>query len=106
MKSWLWLCILPLIAASVSGAAAQGLEARGKALLTRMCAQCHAVGKTGDSPHIGAPRFRVLGNRYDIGELTDRMTERLVSTHPDMPDFQFSTEDARAVRAYLYSIQE
>jgi hypothetical protein len=33
------------------------------------------------------------------------MTERLVSTHPDMPDFQFSREDAKAVRAYLYSIQ-
>jgi mono/diheme cytochrome c family protein len=78
---------------------------RGKALLTRMCGSCHAVGPTGDSPHAGAPAFRTIGTRYNIAELTDRMTDRLVSIHPDMPDFQFSEQDAKAVRSYLYSIQ-
>ena len=80
-------------------------EDRGKTLLTRLCAGCHAVGRTGESPHRGAPPFRTLGELYDIAELTDRMTDRLVSTHPDMPDFQFSEEDAKAIRSYLYSIQ-
>ena len=80
-------------------------EDRGKVLLTRLCAGCHAVGRTGESPHRGAPPFRTIGERYDIAELTDRMTDRLVSTHPDMPDFQFSEEDAKAIRSYLYSIQ-
>jgi mono/diheme cytochrome c family protein len=78
---------------------------RGKALLTRMCSSCHAVGPTGNSPHPGAPAFRTIGTRYDIAELTDRMTDRLVSIHPDMPDFQFGEQDAKAVRSYLYSIQ-
>jgi mono/diheme cytochrome c family protein len=80
-------------------------EDRGKALLARLCAGCHAVGRSGNSPHRGAPSFRTLGERYDIAELADRMTDRLVSTHPDMPDFQFSEEDAKAIRSYLYSIQ-
>ena len=86
---------------------AQGgvLEDRGRTLLGRLCAGCHAVYKVGASPHRGAPPFRSIGDRYNISELTERMTERLVSTHPDMPDFQFSREDAKAVRAYLYSIQ-
>jgi mono/diheme cytochrome c family protein len=86
-------------------AQANTLEDRGKTLLTRLCARCHAVKTTGRSPHVGAPPFRSIGDRYDISELTERMTDRLVSTHPDMPDFQFSEEDARAVRAYLYAIQ-
>lgn len=30
---------------------------RGKTLLETMCTQCHAVGATGQSPHIGAPPF-------------------------------------------------
>jgi mono/diheme cytochrome c family protein len=80
-------------------------EDRGKALLTRMCSACHAVGPTGDSPHAGAPAFRTIGTRYDIAELTERMTDRLVSIHPDMPDFQLGEQDARAARSYLYSIQ-
>jgi cytochrome c len=86
-------------------AQATTLEDRGKTLLTRLCARCHAVETTGRSPHVGAPPFRSIGDRYDISELTERMTDRLVSTHPDMPDFQFSEEDAKAVRAYLYAIQ-
>jgi hypothetical protein len=42
---------------------------------------------------------------HPVNELTDRKSEHLVSTHPDMPDFQLSVEEAKSVRAYLYSIQ-
>jgi mono/diheme cytochrome c family protein len=97
---------LLLVLGPISAAGAAELENRGKALLSRLCAQCHAIGKAGNSPHVGAPPFRSIGDRYDISELTERMTDRLVSTHPDMPDFRFSVEDAKAVRAYLYSIQQ
>ena len=86
-------------------AAAGVLEYHGKELLTRLCAQFHAIGQEGQSPHLGAPPFRSIGDRYDIRDLTERMTDRLISTHPDMPDFRFSQADAEAVRAYLYSIQ-
>jgi mono/diheme cytochrome c family protein len=79
--------------------------AGGKALLTRMCGNCHAVGPTGDSPHLGAPAFRTIGERYSITELTEKMTEQLISIHPDMPDFRFNEQEAKAIRVYLYSIQ-
>ena len=99
----LWSAFAP---ATLAGPAlADQPEDRGKALLTRMCGSCHAVGATGNSPHPGAPAFRTIGTRYNIAELTDRMTDRLVSIHPDMPDFQFSEQDAKAIRSYLYSIQ-
>jgi cytochrome c len=105
LNIWRWICLLLIAGCQIPTAAAEALEDRGKGLLTRLCAQCHAIGKEGQSPHLGAPPFRSIGDRYDINELTERMSERLVSTHPDMPDFQFSREDAKAVRSYLYSIQ-
>jgi cytochrome c len=99
------ICGLLIAVGLISTAAAGALEDQGRLLLTRLCGQCHAVGKTGASPPFGAPPFRSIGDRYNIAELTDRMTEQLISTHPDMPDFRFSQDDAMAVRAYLYSIQ-
>jgi cytochrome c len=106
MRHWRWTCLLAAALGGTSVAGAGELENRGHALLTRLCARCHAVEKTGTSPHRGAPPFRAIGDRYNIGELTERMTDRLISTHPDMPDFKFSEDDAAAVRAYLYAIQQ
>jgi cytochrome c len=85
--------------------AAPAPKDQGKALLTRMCGNCHAVGPTGDSPHRGAPPFRTISTIYNIAELTERMTEQLISIHPDMPDFRFTEQEATAIRSYLYSIQ-
>ena len=85
--------------------AAPAPKDQGKALLTRMCGNCHAVGPTGDSPHRGAPPFRTIGTLYSITELTETMTEQLISIHPDMPDFHFTEQEAKAIRAYLYAIQ-
>ena len=86
-------------------APAEETKDQGKAWLTRMCGDCHAVGPTGDSPHLGAPAFRTIGERYSITELTEKMAEQLISTHPDTPDFRFTEQGAKAIRGYLYSIQ-
>jgi cytochrome c len=85
--------------------APSALERQGVALAERMCAPCHAIGKTGTSPHAGAPAFRDLGNRVDLDEFPHRLREGVTSGHPDMPTFRFSREDARALTAYLRSIQ-
>src|SRR6266545_6644932 len=63
---------------------------RGEALLERRCASCHAIGRTGTSPHPDAPLFRVLGQRYKIEALEEALAEGLISGHPDMPEFHFS----------------
>jgi Cytochrome C oxidase, cbb3-type, subunit III len=77
----------------------------GRALAERMCSACHAVGRRGKSPHVGAPPFRALDRRVDLDTFTDRLREGLMVDHPDMPTFRFTREDARAFLLYLRSIQ-
>jgi mono/diheme cytochrome c family protein len=81
------------------------LEEHGQALAERMCSACHAVGRRGDSPHVGAPPFRALDRRVELDTFTDRLREGLTSGHPDMPTFRFTREDARALLLYLRTIQ-
>jgi mono/diheme cytochrome c family protein len=81
------------------------LAERGRALVTQMCAACHATGKAGKSPHAGAPALRNLDRRLDLDTFVDRLREGLDSGHRDMPMFRFTREDAHAVVAYLRSIQ-
>jgi mono/diheme cytochrome c family protein len=79
---------------------------RGEALLSKNCASCHAVGKSGVSPHATAPAFRRLSQRYKIEALEEALAEGLSSGHPDMPEFAFETDDVAAIIAYLNAIQE
>jgi cytochrome c len=79
---------------------------RGEVLAKELCAPCHAVGRTGESPHVGAPAFRTLDRRIDFDAFMDRLRGGLTSEHPDMPTFRFTREDARAFMAYLRSIQK
>lgn len=79
---------------------------KGETLLTRDCAPCHAVGKTGDSPRKEAPAFRTLGTRYPIESLEEALGEGIMSGHPDMPEFKFDADEVGAIIAYLKSIQQ
>jgi cytochrome c len=77
----------------------------GEALLTRDCASCHAVGRSGESPNKLAPPFRTLGQRYPVESLEEALGEGILSGHPDMPEFKFDAGDVGAIIAYLKSIQ-
>lgn len=92
-------------ALSVSARAADDPE-HGAELLQKNCASCHAVGRTGDSPHKFAPAFRTLGQRYPIESLEEALGEGIVSGHPDMPEFKFDADDVGDIIAYLKSIQQ
>jgi cytochrome c len=94
---------LPAIASQC--AIAQSLK-RGEELLTRSCAPCHAVGRSGESPNKVAPPFRTLGQRYPIDSLEEALGEGIMSGHPDMPEFSFDARDVGAIIAYLKSIQQ
>ncbi len=101
------IAIFLLLAISLCGSRADALSplARsGAALAERMCGSCHAVGRTDQSPHIGAPPFRNLDRRLDIDTFVQRLREGLTSGHPDMPTFRFTRQDARAFLAYLRAI--
>jgi mono/diheme cytochrome c family protein len=81
------------------------LSAQGRALAERMCAQCHAIGPSGRSPHVDAPPFRQLGRRLDLDSFAERLRETLTVDHSEMPAFRFTRPDARAFVMYLRSIQ-
>jgi mono/diheme cytochrome c family protein len=94
------------VVAPVFGQEATTPAGRGELLLTANCARCHAVGRTGVSPHPAAPPFRTLSRKYRIEGLSEALTEGLSTGHPDMPEFVFAPEDVGAIIDYLQSIQQ
>ena len=94
-----------LIATATTAAAQSDASARGRLLVQRHCASCHAVTRTGDSPNAAAPRFRELNQRYRIDELGEALAEGILTGHPAMPQFAFPPKDVKAILAYLRSIQ-
>jgi len=77
-----------------------------EALLTKNCARCHAIGRTGTSSHAEAPPFRTLSKKYPIEGLAESLAEGLFTGHPDMPEFKFEADEVGAILDYLTSIQD
>jgi len=94
-----------LVISNPAASAEKGTESRGELLVRENCSRCHAVGKTGDSPHPQAPPFRTLSSKYPVENLAESLAEGIVSGHPDMPVFVFSPSDVEAIVEYLKSIQ-
>ena len=104
-------CASALLAIGVlwsTGSEALDLEQRRvEAMLQRMCARCHAVGRTGTSPNELAPPFRYLGeNKLYDPDFTQRLQDGYSSIHRAMPTARFGREDTEAVVNYLRAIQE
>ncbi len=97
-----WLTVLLMIACSVKAHALDRGMQHGKALLMRMCSECHAVGETGRSPHPYAPAFRNFSEEklYDE-DFRERLQNGLSTMHPDMPTFHFGEQDAQDTVDYL-----
>ena len=83
----------------------RAVERHGRGLAEKFCSQCHAIGRNGLSPRSSAPAFRVLDRRLDLDSFANRLREGLLVSHPDMPMFRFTREDARALVSYLRFIQ-
>jgi len=79
---------------------------RGEALLTTNCARCHAVGRSGVSPHPEAPPFRTLSRKFKVEGLAEALAEGISTGHPDMPEFVFEADEVGAIIDYLKSIQQ
>lgn len=96
-------CLLALTAPAV--AQEYGDVMLGRELVTTYCADCHAVGAEGTSPFPPAPLFRELYKRYDVEFLAEALVEGIVTSHPDMPEFEFDPDQAGAIVAYLKSLE-
>jgi len=100
------LIALSMVAQTAAAQDIRALERQGEELLGVKCARCHAVLRTGESPHSAAPAFRTLSRRYPIEGLAESLAEGLSVGHPDMPEFVFERDEIAAILAYLKSIQE
>ena len=77
----------------------------GRQLVGKFCSSCHAVARFGRGPNRNAPLFRTLGRKFDLDGFPGMLERGISSTHPDMPVFKFSQDDAHDVVVYLRSIQ-
>lgn len=101
------ILLFALYVASVFAAEAQNDSVRrGRDFVRNFCSGCHAIGKSGASPHKSAPPFRTLGQSFDLDQFSRRLERGILAGHPDMPEFKFRSDDANAVRDYLRTIQQ
>lgn len=90
-----------LLAATTAQAQDAELVDRGRALVQRNCASCHAIGADDASPLPEATPFRQLKNEYPIEDLAEPLAEGIESGHPQMPVRAFAAEEVDAILAYL-----
>ncbi len=103
MKPLLSACAL--IAALAPAHADEAQVALGLDMVTIYCTDCHAIGKTGNSPFPPAPPFRDLHARYDVELLSEALVEGIVTAHPEMPEFEFDPDQADAIIQYLKTLE-
>ncbi len=106
MKFLPMILVFPAVLVADATAQAQDPASHGQELVAEFCGRCHAVGTKGKSRHPDAPPFRALGRTVDLDEFPRVLERGIASSHPDMPEFKFSHDDALAVRAYLRAIQQ
>jgi mono/diheme cytochrome c family protein len=98
--------VVALSAAAAAPAFAQpAAVARGHRLAETMCASCHAIGPTGDSPNSAAPRFRELTTVEAGRSVEEVFAKGILVLHPGMPSWGLTDRDQADLLAYLRTIQ-
>ena len=99
------LIISPLhTAAQTSEESAQ--IARGYEYVLKNCAGCHSTEAEGESLHIDAPPFRLIGRLYPIDHLGEAFAEGAAVGHLDMPEFEIlEPQQIEDLLAWMKSVQ-
>lgn len=99
--------VLALAACStVEAPAYSGDPETGRQVAQSLCASCHAIGATGESPNPGAPPLRFVLAGYDADRLAKDLEESVSISHLKMPTFYFGEHHAADVVAYLQTIEQ
>ena len=77
----------------------------GRALASRSCGGCHAIGARGASPHGKAPPFRQVMQRKSPDDLRQALTDSFFVAHPVMPKFVLKPEEVEGLIAYLTTLK-
>lgn len=96
-----FITVAAVLALTGAASADNGPIRAGKATLSALCAECHAIAALGDSPNPEAPPFREVMRRYPAASLEESLAEGIVTGHPDMPEVELSPEEIAGVVAYL-----
>ncbi len=78
---------------------------RGHDIAVLVCARCHAVTLSAQSPNLNAPPFPTLISRLSKEGLLEQLEIGLSLGHRPMPPWNFSTEQADDLLTYLASLQ-
>jgi mono/diheme cytochrome c family protein len=89
---------------SSSPAAAGQDAASGQRFVERACAGCHATGASGLSPNPHSPPFRSLAERLPGPALEAELSAIARRGHVEMPPIYMTSEEIRAVAAYIRGI--
>jgi mono/diheme cytochrome c family protein len=93
-----------LMTSAATAQAASDLAMRGSAIAAEKCGKCHAVGVADDSPHKITPPLRDLKADYPIPMLVDALKTGVVGGHDEMPQFDLGVDEAKALVAYIDSL--
>jgi mono/diheme cytochrome c family protein len=91
--------LIPSAAAEQVGNAAEGAN-----YAKQVCAQCHAIDRTGASPEATAPPFRDVANTP--GMTGTALTVWLSTSHPTMPNIALERHDMENIVAFILSLKE
>jgi cytochrome c len=91
-------------AAACGHAQDEGNARQGQAFAQRVCAKCHAVGRSEiRSPNPAAPTFPVIAEVPGMTAMA--LTVTLQSAHNAMPDLVLEPQERRDVIAYILSLR-
>jgi cytochrome c len=94
----------PVLAGTTAAPEEANLLEVGRHALESRCSRCHAIDKTGASPHAEAPPFRDVVKRYPPENLEESLAEGISSGHPDMPEYVLAPEEIAGVVRYLNTL--
>ena len=105
MNQWFSILIsIPVLVGLASIAEAQsGDPEAGAAYAEQVCAQCHAIHRTGLSPESTAPPFR---DAPTLGMKGTALRFWLSTSHPTMPNIIVEPQDMDNVIAYILTLKD
>jgi mono/diheme cytochrome c family protein len=96
---WLFLCAMASPAHTQTADAAAG-----ETYAEKVCAQCHAIHRTGLSPEPTAPPLRNVAATPGITETALRVW--LSTSHPTMPNIVVEPQNMDNVIAYILTLRD